>query len=188
MCLSSSWLYLLTLGTNSKDLRFLRQKPTTKLNMADPWADDWGDDWNKPARPKQETPQQVWSRANDSPVDSVSVAQVAPGLGYKPPLKILKRETAAVVPQDPTIIHLTPVQKAQVAALEKSAREQRYKEARERLFGSSSAITTAQDSVRQSGVRPEYKLQNETHVSMPERQSRGPQVDGGRGFERQGRT
>lgn len=147
--------------------------------MSDPWADDWGDDWTHP--PQRTVPaSELWKQANE--VQKVTIADVAPSIAYKPAMTILKRE-AAPVSNAPSAVELSLAEKARQQALEKAAREQRYKEARERLFGSPSASPGPEGIKGRNGANGSSPAPG----SMPERQARGPDADGRRGFSHRGR-
>ena len=147
--------------------------------MTDPWAEDWGDDWSKPLKQPVESSTELWRQANN--VKSTPISQVAPNIGYKPPLKILKREVTPNT-EEQNKVTLSAAEKAQIAAAEKLAREQRYREARERLFGSPNPSPGPEVKTNTRGS----KTASPVPQGAPERQSRGPE-EGKRGFANRGR-
>lgn len=141
----------------------------------DPWADDWDADWTK-ATKQTASSNEIWSQANHKTTPPVDLSQVTPKIAYKPQIKILKR--------DPGTLDANIEAKPQAQALDSAAREARYKEARERLFGSSD-VSTARQLPSSRSTTPGQSL---PELAKPLRQSRGPEVGGRGGFSGRGKA
>ncbi|BFZ57020.1 hypothetical protein PYCC9005_004070 [Savitreella phatthalungensis] len=151
--------------------------------MTDPWSQDWNDDFGssgvsskgldaeKSRSGTTTSSKAVWEAANAR--EDVDYGAVAPSIGYKPSVKILRRDAGGPSPQEAE-------RQAQAAARASrndsgAAREQRYQEARHRLFGAESQTRT-----------PSPKLDTQPKVDKPQRQARGPDSTG-TGFSQRGR-
>lgn len=140
----------------------------------DPWAEDWEDDWTKASQAKASS-SQIWSQANATSSPAIDLAHVAPQVAYKGPMKILKRETA------PDGDSTTSRRPEASQPLDQVAREARYREARERLFGSPSI------SPAPNGRPVTLHATSDSDSVKPARQARGPEANARGGFARRGR-
>lgn len=145
----------------------------------DPWADDWEDDWSNAAQ-KQATSSEIWSQANSRTTPPADLRSLAPQVAYKPVIRILKREKSS---SDATDGAGTGDGRSKQADSDKATREARYKEARERLFGSSGTKPALENMDR----RKLDLAAGDVHASRPARQSRGPSEAGRGGFARRER-
>ena len=144
----------------------------------DPWAVDWEDDWTKAAK-ESKSSEEIWSQANsqtEGVVPSTEIASVAPTIAYRPQVKILKRDSAVPATRESS--------KEVKHVLDAAERESRYKEARERLFGTPEPAPLAAPLRR--GASPANS--DAKGLVRPERQARGPPDNGVRGgFSGRGR-
>ncbi|CCG83388.1 protein of unknown function [Taphrina deformans PYCC 5710] len=148
----------------------------------DPWADDWEDDWTKAAKTTKSN-SEIWSQANSlsSTVPTTDIPVVAPAINYRPQVKILKRESSNDMDND-TKIKIDPRHH-----MDKATREARYKEARERLFGTPEPMIEVEPPLRRHSPAHTPGAINPS-VSKPERQSKGPENSGRGGFAARGRA
>lgn len=147
--------------------------------MSDPWSEWQNDDWSASAASskKAATDAELWQKANHvSAQASVPFHTVEASVAYKPQLKILKRQGPSSDEQDVARRAQAAAQNASLMADQGTSREQRYKEARERLFGSSADHKTGkvESERRTQSPRPPAA------VKHPQRQAHGPQ---GQGFQ-----
>lgn len=143
----------------------------------DPWADDWEDDWTKAAQTKA-TSSEIWSQANSRTTSTADIQKLAPQVSYKPQIRILKRD--ASLSNSAHDVNLEKMRANQVDN-SKASREERYKEARERLFGASGTSSLTETVERKSDRAPRT-----AERSQPARQARGPQEAGSAGFTGRG--
>lgn len=134
----------------------------------DPWADDWEDDWSRASKTAASSTE-IWSRANTQSAPVVDLSDVTPKVAYKPQIQILKRDPCASDANDRSAAKDT-------VTIDQMSKEARYKEVRERLFGS--PVPATQPRSRASPVTQE--------IQRPVRQSKGPEQAGNGGFANQG--